>query len=85
MLPARLKLQLAENIDLLVARREGLRGGVIKQALSAWVELEEERSRLTCEAIADAQSRASTARDFVSFSMSGMLLFLLQKNLSMVA
>lgn len=49
-------LPLADKVDMLAARLERSRGWVVKQALSAWVEQEEERSRLTREAMADVQA-----------------------------
>lgn len=49
-------LPLAEKVDMLAARLERSRGWVVKQALSAWVDQEEERSRLTREAMADVQA-----------------------------
>ena len=48
-------LPLADKVDMLAARLERSRGWVVKQALSAWVDQEEERSRLTREAMADVQ------------------------------
>ena len=41
-----LPLPLADKIDQLAARLERSRGWIVKQALSAWVEQEEERNRL---------------------------------------
>jgi predicted transcriptional regulator len=52
-LTAHVPIPLAEKVDQLAARLERSRGWVIKQALSAWVDQEEERSRLTREAMAD--------------------------------
>jgi predicted transcriptional regulator len=52
-LTAHIPLPLAEKVDQLAARLERSRGWVMKQALSAWVDQEEERSRLTREALAD--------------------------------
>ena len=49
-------LPLADKVDMLAARLERSRGWVVKQALSAWVDQEEERSRLTREAMADVQA-----------------------------
>ena len=37
----------------MAARLERSRGWVMKQALAAWVDLEEERHRMTLEALAD--------------------------------
>lgn len=44
---------LAEKVDELAARTERSRGWIIKQALSAYIQQEEERRRLTMEALAD--------------------------------
>lgn len=49
-------LPLAEKVDKLASRLERSRGWIMKQALSAWVEQEEERSRLTQEALADVDA-----------------------------
>ena len=55
-LTAHVPLPLAEKVDQLSARLERSRGWIMKQALSAWVEQEEERSRLTREALADVDA-----------------------------
>lgn len=55
-LTAHVPLPLAEKVDRLATRLERSRGWVIKQALSAWVEQEEERRRLTLEALADVDA-----------------------------
>ncbi len=55
-LTAHVPLPLAEKVDQLAARLERSRGWIIKQALSAWVEQEEERRRLTIEALADVDA-----------------------------
>ena len=52
-LTAHVPLPLAEKVDQIAARMERSRGWIVKQALSAWVEQEEERSRMTLEAMAD--------------------------------
>jgi len=52
-LTAHVPLPLAEKVDQLANRLERSRGWVIKQALSAWIEQEEERRRLTLEALED--------------------------------
>ena len=52
-LTAHVPLPLAEKVDQLASRIERPRGWIVKQALSAWVEQEEERRRLTLEALAD--------------------------------
>lgn len=46
-------LPLADKIDRMATRLERSRGWIMKQALSAWIDQEEERSRLTREALAD--------------------------------
>lgn len=55
-LTAHVPRDLAEKVDRLAARDERSRGWIIKQALSAWVEQEEERHRLTLEALADVDA-----------------------------
>ena len=46
---------LAAKVDSLAERLDRSRGWVMKQALAAWVEQEEERHRLTVEALADVK------------------------------
>ena len=53
---AHVPLPLAERVDQLAARLERSRGWVLKQALSAWVEQEEERRRLTLEGLDDVDA-----------------------------
>lgn len=55
-LTAHVPLELAEKVDQLAARLERSRGWIIKQALSAWVDQEEERRRMTLEALADVDA-----------------------------
>lgn len=55
-LTAHVPLPLAEKVDQIAARLERSRGWVVKQALSAWIEQEEERRRLTLEALADVDA-----------------------------
>ena len=55
-LTAHVPLPLAEKVDKVAARLERSRGWIMKQALSAWVEQEEERNRLTQEALADVDA-----------------------------
>ena len=55
-LTAHVPLSLAEKVDRLAARLERSRGWIVKQALSAWINQEEERERLTREALADVDS-----------------------------
>jgi predicted transcriptional regulator len=53
---AHIPLPLADKVDQLASRLERSRGWIVKQALSAWVDQEEERSRLTREAMADVDA-----------------------------
>ena len=55
-LTAHVPLLLAEKVDQLAARLERSRGWIVKQALSAWIDQEEERSRLTREALTDVDA-----------------------------
>ncbi|MGF1621561.1 MAG: CopG family ribbon-helix-helix protein [Rhodomicrobiaceae bacterium] len=55
-LTAHVPRQLAEKVDEYAARLERSRGWIVKQALTAWVAQEEERSRLTHEALADVDA-----------------------------
>ncbi|PIU17245.1 MAG: CopG family transcriptional regulator [Gallionellales bacterium CG08_land_8_20_14_0_20_59_87] len=52
-LTAHVPLQLAEKIDQMAVRLERSRGWIMKQALTAWIDQEEERRRLTLEALSD--------------------------------
>ncbi len=55
-LTAHVPLSLAEKVDRMATRLERSRGWIVKQALSAWIAQEEERSRLTREALADVDA-----------------------------
>lgn len=55
-LTAHVPLELADKVDQMAARMERSRGWIVKQALADWVDLEEERSRLTHEAMADVDA-----------------------------
>lgn len=55
-LTAHVPLPLAEKVDQLAVRLERSRGWIVKQALAAWIEQEEERQRLTLEALADVDA-----------------------------
>lgn len=55
-LTAHVPLPLAEKVDQMAARLERSRGWIVKQALAAWIDQEEERSRLTREALADVDA-----------------------------
>jgi predicted transcriptional regulator len=55
-LTAHVPLPLAEKVDQLAIRLERSRDWIMKQALSAWTDQEEERSRLTREALVDVDA-----------------------------
>jgi len=55
-LTAHVPLALAEKVDAMAGRLDRSRGWVVKQALVAWVDQEEERHRLTLEALADVDA-----------------------------
>lgn len=55
-LTAHVPLPLAERIDQLAIRLERSRGWIIKQALTAWIDQEDERRLLTLEALADVDA-----------------------------
>ncbi|VTU45112.1 hypothetical protein SRS16P2_00009 (plasmid) [Variovorax sp. SRS16] len=55
-LTAHVPLQLAEKVDQWAARLERSKGWIVKQALTAWIDQEQERSRLTHEALADVDA-----------------------------
>jgi len=52
-LTAHVPLSLAAKVDQMASRLERSRGWIMKQALSAWIALEEERNQLTQEALED--------------------------------
>ena len=53
---AHIPIPLAEKVDQIAKRLDRSRGWIMKQALSAWVDQEKERSRLTQEALADVDA-----------------------------
>ena len=53
---AHVPVELAERIDEIADRLERSRNWIVKQALAAWLDQEEERSRLTREALADVNA-----------------------------
>ncbi len=55
-LTAHVPLSLAEKVDLMAERLERSRGWIMKQALTAWLDHEEERERLTREALLDVDA-----------------------------
>jgi predicted transcriptional regulator len=53
---AHVPLELADKVDAIAERRDRSRGWIMKQALSAWVDQEEQRYRLTLEGLADVDA-----------------------------
>lgn len=53
---AHVPIPLAVKVDQMAERLDRSRGWVMKQALSAWIDQEEERNRLTREALADVDA-----------------------------
>lgn len=53
---AHVPLNLAEKVDAMAARLDRSRGWIVKQALAAWVDQEEERHRMTLDALADVDA-----------------------------
>ncbi|HGE8327844.1 ribbon-helix-helix protein, CopG family [Serratia marcescens] len=54
---AHVPLPLAEKVDEMAAKLDRSRGWIVKQALAAWLEQEEERRRLTLAALADVEQQ----------------------------
>ncbi|PHM53415.1 CopG family ribbon-helix-helix protein [Xenorhabdus sp. KK7.4] len=55
-LTAHVPLPLADKVDQVAERLERSRGWIMKQALAAWIAQEEERDRLTLEAMSDVDA-----------------------------
>jgi len=53
---AHVPVPLADKVDRAADRLERSRGWIVKQALSSWIAQEEERDRLTHEALADVSA-----------------------------
>ena len=53
---AHVPAELAEKVDLMAERLKRSKNWIVKQALSAWADQEEERSRLTREALDDVDA-----------------------------
>ena len=70
-LTAHVPLLLAEKVDRLATRLERSRGWIVKQALTAWIDMEEERTRLTREALDDVDTgRVIDHRDVEAWANS---------------
>lgn len=53
---AHIPIELAEQVDEIAKRLGRSRGWIVKKALSSWIDQEEERTRLTREALADVDA-----------------------------
>ncbi|HCF5144979.1 TPA: ribbon-helix-helix protein, CopG family [Pseudomonas aeruginosa] len=53
---AHVPIELAERVDDIAERLERSKNWIVKQALTAWLDQEEERSRLTREALVDVDA-----------------------------
>lgn len=60
-----LPVEMAEKVDELANRLERSRGWIIKQALADWIDIEEERYRLTLEGLADVDAGRLVEHDVV--------------------
>lgn len=56
---------LAEKVDEWAARMDRPRGWIVKQALAEWIALEEERHRMTLEALEDVDAGRVISHDRV--------------------
>ena len=64
-LTAHVPKPLAQRVDKVAAQIERSRGWIVKQALTAWLDQEEERHRLTLEALADVDAGRVVAHEAV--------------------
>ena len=64
-LTAHVPLPLAKKVDDLAVQLDRSRGWIIKQALAAWVDREETRTRLTLEALSDVDAGRSIDNEAV--------------------
>lgn len=55
-LTAHVPESLADKVDALATRIDRSRGWIMKQALAAWIDQEEERHKMTLEALADVDA-----------------------------
>lgn len=70
-LTAHVPKNLADKVDRMASKLERSRGWIVKQALSAWIEQEEERRRLTLEAMDDVnEGRVIDDRDIKTWAAS---------------
>jgi predicted transcriptional regulator len=55
-LTAHVPQNLADKVDVMASRLDRSRGWIVKQALAAWIDQEEERHRMTLAALADVDA-----------------------------
>jgi predicted transcriptional regulator len=63
---AHVPVDLAEKVDAFAERLDRPRGWVMKQALAAWIDREEERDRLTREGLAAVDAGDHVSDELVS-------------------
>ena len=56
MLTANVPIPLAEKVDAVAERLDRSRNWIVKQALAAWLEVEEQRHRMILEALAEGDA-----------------------------
>lgn len=64
-LTAHVPIELADKVDAMAGRMDRSRGWVLKQALAAWVDLEEERHRMTLEALVEVDAGRTISHEKV--------------------
>ena len=70
---AHVPVELAEKIDSIAEQIDRSRAWIVKQALAAWVDLEEERHRMMLEGLADIDAgRVIDHKDMVAW-MDGLI------------
>jgi predicted transcriptional regulator len=62
---AHVPVELAAKVDAIAERRDRSRGWIMKHALSVWLEQEEQRYRMTLEALADVDAARTVEHDEV--------------------
>ncbi len=62
---AHIPISLAEQVDAIAERLERSRGWVVKQALTDWIALEEERRTMTLEALTEVDRNEVVAHEDV--------------------
>lgn len=72
-LTAHVPTELAEQVDEAAARLDRPRAWVVKQALTAWLSLEERRHRMILEGLADIDAGRTVSHDDMKAWAAGLL------------